>query len=359
MKKKIGILTWHYYSNFGSGLQAYALQELIKDLGYDVKIINYRNPKFGLYSKFNDSIRIILSNILGWKIPRFRYAHLRYMHKYLKQTPCVQDEIKLKGIINKFDKVVCGSDQIWAPNVFNSVYMAAQTNDKVEKISYAASIGLRDIPNELLSEYQKYLSRFKAISVREEHGKQLLERKTGLSATVVLDPTLMHSANKYSAMERRVKNIKRPYVFCYFLNKENNYSKQIIEYAREKKLLIYGYSDKISDKQWMNRLECLGADEFLWLVDNASAVFTDSYHATIFSLLFHKKFWTFVRFTINDPINQNSRIEQLINSFDIGNRVLTVKDIIDDSCPYDFEYFEKQVRNLRIKSLNYLKQSLA
>lgn len=359
MKKKIGILTWHYYSNFGSGLQTYALQQLIKDLDYDVKIINYRNPKFGLYSPFKDFIRMIFSNFLGWKIPRFRYAHLRYMYRYLKQTRCVQDETELRILLDNFDKVVCGSDQIWAPNVFNPIYMAAYANDRVEKISYAASIGLRDIPKELIPEYQKYLSRFKAISVREEGGKWLLEEKTGIKTKVVLDPTLMHSADMYRTMERKVKDIKRPYVFCYFLNKDNNYSQQVIQYAQKNNLLIYGYSDKVSDRQWMNRLEGIGADEFLWLVDNASTVFTDSYHATIFSLLFHKNFWTIVRFSNNDPINQNSRLEQLINNFAIGNRVITSDEVIDDTCLLDFEYFEKQVSNLRVDSLKYLKQALS
>ena len=356
--KKIGLLTWHYYPNFGSGLQAFALQELIKELGYDVKIVNYRNPRYGIASPVKDSIRVIFSNCFGWAITRFRFAHLSYMHNYLKQTKCVQNEQDLKDLLKGFDVVVCGSDQIWAPNAFNPIYMAAFADESVEKISYAASIGLRDIPQELVPQYRKYLYKFKAIAVREEIGKKLIEDKIGLKANVVLDPTLMLSVDKYRAMKRRVSGIKQPFVFCYFLNKENSYKEKVLKYAKENQLYIYGYSNKKSDGEWMNRLEGLGADEFLWLIDNASTVFSDSYHATIFSLLFHKNFWTFVRFAINDPINQNSRIEQLVNDFGIGDRIINDGVDIDDTYVLNFNYFDKQVETLRLLSLDYLKQAL-
>lgn len=360
--KNVGILTWHYYPNFGSALQAFALQHTIEALGYKVSIVNYRNPKFGKVNAKKDLVRLCLANTLG-RIPhrrfgRFLYAPLRFSHRYHHAGKPATDESALGALAKKFDTLVCGSDQIWAPNVFNPVYFASFADDTTRRISYAASIGLNAIPQTLAPRYRELLHPFSAVSVREEEGKDLLRRECGIDATVVLDPTLLVDAAVYSKMQRRVPGVGRPYLFCYFLNKRHAYRAAVERYAREKGLRIVGISENEADEAWMTRLTGLGADHFIWLVSHAEAVATDSYHGSIFSLIFHKDLWIFQRFAEDSPVCQNSRIRQLQSDFGIGQRMVVPGSELGGRPPIDYAHFEARLKELRASSIRFLKNSL-
>ena len=360
--KKVGVLTWHYYSNFGSALQAFALQHTIERLDYKVSFVNYHNSKFGKVSQIKDDIRLILGRTIG-KVPlkivdRFRYATICFSHKYHHLGRITTDEKLLPMLTKDYDVLVCGSDQIWAPNVFNPVYFAAFAEKHIRKISYAASIGLNTIPEDLIPKYKELLQPFYAIGIREEEGKNLLKKSCNIDSTVVLDPTLLVDVSVYEKMQRKVQGIHKPFLFCYFLNKEHKYKENVERYAYEHNLQIVGVSDKASDSDWMIRLTGLGADHFLWLINNAETIMTDSYHGSIFSLLFHKSLWIFQRFEESNPICQNSRIRQLSNNFDLGHRIITATSQIDESTVIDYEYFESRLKELRSSSIDFLKKAL-
>lgn len=362
MKKKIGILTWHYYKNYGSGLQAFALQETITRLGYDVNLINYR--KF--YSPEPSPIKRLVKKILQYTVAYFsdkvydRVVNntVVYQKRYLRETAMFTNSVELENISGGYDCLVYGSDQIWAPNVYTPIYMGAHVQKDVRKISYAASIGLNDIPEDLVETYKSNLSSYYSVAVREQEGKDLLKSKCNIDSTVVLDPTLMIDADTYRSMQRPVKGVKGKYIFCYFLNKEHKYKEKVQDYARKHNLQIIGTSDKEDDAMWMKRLANIGADQFIWLINNAETVFTDSYHGSIFSLLLHKNLWTYVRFAEDNPICQNSRIRQLQNNFNLSHRVITAEHEIDDSKMIDYDYFENRLEKLRKESLLYLKKAL-
>lgn len=365
-KNKIGILTWHYYSNFGSRLQSYALQNVIGELGYAVNIINYQNP---LYSNTTLSKRIktmvklclnkLFSNMSFFK-GQFRYSDLMFEKKYLRQTQLITSKDQLLKLTDEYSKIVYGSDQIWAPNVFNDIYMGAGVD--VRKISYAASIGLPNIPDELVNTYKRLLNDFDEISVREEATQKLLKEKCGLDSKVVLDPTLLIGVEHYKGIECKPSKCERregkDFAFCYFLNDNNNYWEKVSIICKEKKLKIYGVSLDKKNFQWMENMAGIGPREFIWLIDKAKYVFTDSYHGTIFSLLFHKDFFTFERFKADDPINQNSRIYQLDKWFNIGNRIVrkNIEDVLDK--PYDYSFFEIMLEKYKEQSLSYLREAL-
>lgn len=363
MANKIGIITWHYYANFGSGLQAFALQKLISNFGYDVEIINYRNPLLGGKNPWwKITLKYILHYTLGFLNKRVYektlLGTLKYQHEYLIQSKYFEDSDQIANIVKDYTCIVYGSDQIWAPNVYNPVYMGAYIPKRIRKVSYAASIGLNDIPNDLVETYKNNLSSFYAIAVREDEGKILLKKKCGIDAKVVLDPTLMIDASLYRNMQRSVKGINGKYIFCYFLNTEHNYKNKVIEYARKHNLKIIGVSYKEDDSEWMTMLRNIGADQFLWLINNAETIFTDSYHGSIFSLLFHKNLWIFVRFDENNPVCQNSRIRQLQNNFNLEHRVISHKSEIDDSKSINYQYFEQKLAELRHDSVSYLQNAL-
>ena len=354
----IGIITWHYYNNFGSALQSFALQEAISKEGYKVEIINYINPTHG--SAIRRLSQILLYFSLGFILKRYRtnFGRFLFSYKYLRKSTIVTDERKLKKLSERYNTIVCGSDQIWAPNCYNPVYFAMFSTSKSRKVSYAASIGLNNIPEDLIPEYKKHLEDFYMVSVREEEGRLLLKDKCNIESTVVLDPTLLHDSAFYKRIERKVSCVKGNYLFCYFLNKNHQYKDRVVKYAQKYGLQIVGVSEKTDDDKWMTKLSDLGADHFVWLINHAQAVMTDSYHGTIFSLLFRKQFWTFARFSENDPICQNSRIRQLQYYFGKNIRVVRQYDGIDESVNINYHDIDHTLNSLRTESICFLKKAL-
>ncbi len=355
-KKKVAMLTWHYYANFGSALQAYALQSQLKALGYAPVLIDYRNRKYGTVSASRERLAYLLGKLFP---ARFAYPFIRFRKEKLTLSHLVQDESRLPSVVRSFDAVVCGSDQIWAPSVLNPVYLLEFVPDDIPKISYAASVGLDDIPDEQTELYRRALSRFAKVSVREKMGAALLERKCGITAQTVLDPTLLVDAAQWTALEAKRRN-SEPYVFCYFLNKDHAYERAVRQYARACGLTIVGCSANPADASWMDMPSPkAGPCEFLSLIHHATCVFTDSYHGTIFSLLYHKPFVTFERFLPTDALCQNSRIIQLADAFGIGSRIVRVTEdtelVIAD---YDYEVFERTLEGLRKQSVDYLTEAL-
>lgn len=364
MKRRVGIMTWHYYSNFGSALQAYALQEAIKSLGYAIEVINYRDELYGKDSDFKRWSRYIISLFSDIVPPKLRtriaYPFIHFQKRYLVESKVIYDEAELKRYARKFDVIVFGSDQIWAPNVFKPQYMACFLDyDKVKAISYAASIGLDYLPSAASTVYKQYLSKFSRISVRERKGQELLLRNCSIKSDLVLDPTFLLSINQYIQIEKKPSTLPGKYVFCYFLNENNNYQATVENAARSLGAEIIGFSRKKEDKGWLKNDCSIGPEMFLWMIHHAEMVFTDSYHGTIFSLMYHKTFYHFERFEKNDTINQNSRIHQLIDYFNFSQLLINEHSIINgNSFNYDYREFERLLKDLKTKSYSYLMEAL-
>ena len=159
MTKKIGLLTWHYYSNVGSNLQAFAIAESVKALGFDCEFINYRKRELDAEYGWRRIVKSICVP-MGRLLPkRFRFETYQFQRKYLPQGPVFYDRNQFSSRCQKYDAIVCGSDQIWAPNVFDPLYLLAYAPEKTERLSYAVSIGLPSIPDELQLQYREYLSK--------------------------------------------------------------------------------------------------------------------------------------------------------------------------------------------------------
>ncbi len=353
--KKIGIITWHHYPNFGGELQAYALQTHLRRLGYTVRIIDYRPYSKRRWAEVKYMLACLLSVV--WK--RYYRAHPCFMARYFSQTRRVVEHEELVNMARQFDAVICGADQIWAPNVFDSAYMLDFVPEKVARISYAASVGLNDIPEKLRSVYQCLLSRFHRVSVRESMGATLLKNACGIDAEVVLDPTLLIEVSHWEALERKVDVPEAGYLFCYFLNAGHCYREATLRYARAHNLKIVGISRKPADAEWMQLVNNIGPREFLYLIHHARAIYTDSYHGAIFSLLYHKDFMLLERFLNTDAICQNSRIYQLRDWFNLQSRIVPSSECAgEDVPPFDYEDFEKKLCALRQHSMQFLTEAL-
>lgn len=354
--RKIGIITWHYGANHGSVLQALSLSNILCEMGYDALVINYTPSRYGRFTP----IRLFMGHILSILVPCLRktdtYASDCFRKKYLRQSkPIYNNDQLLKECVH-YNTIICGSDQIWAPNVINPVFFAHYAPKDTLKISYAASIGLNYIPNELIDIYKTNLADFKHISVREDIGKDLLQRVCGYESEVVLDPTLLHDSKYYSKFENKVKGVIGNYIFCYFLNSNHNYTNYVKEFADRVQMKVIGISNNEQDSSWMKSLKNTCAGDFLYLIRNSKYVFTDSYHGSIFSILYKKNFWIFQRFTNDDPICQNSRIIQLQKYFNLRNIIKS--SILNYNSDINYDYIEMRLKELREKSINYLINAL-
>lgn len=368
-KQHIGILTWHDPTNCGSSLQAYALHRYLRQLGFEARIINYiprwcrgdymlmplkSLPFKGFVKRVIKSFLLPFYYYLPDKIKLGIKPFYPFYQKYCKMTPACTEE-SIADVCKPFSTIISGSDQVWNPNFIDPIFLQNFTSGTVNQISYAASLGGTTLPEMQKAMYQQYLHSFSAISVREEDGRSAL-RAIGFDSDIHIDPTLLINAAHYRSISKPVSRMKESFAFCYFLKTDRAYKSQIQDYIQRHHLKAIGFSFNKQDYSWMQEIQNMGPLEWLWLIDSADVVFTNSYHATILSLIFHTPFFTFVRFAKNDPICQNSRLEQLNQYFELSDYF--VNETIPDIGVYPFEKFEERLPKLRSKANTYLKQNI-
>lgn len=361
-KPKIGILTWYNHGNIGSALQAYALQEILSRMGYCVEIIAYRmkwnRPKIRPVKTLIKNILCIISEylpILKRYEDHFRFFYLKNIHF---SSVCEEDTIA--KIAKKYDAIITGSDQIWSPKSLDSTYLLNFCNkNSVRKIAYAPSFGVSSIPEDFFNLYKSLLVDYDSISVRESTGAAILN-KMGFDVEVVADPTLLLQRQFYESIEHQVREIDSEYIFCYFLESDVHYQDAVQEYAAKLNMPIYGISANNDDYLWMKKVVKSGPCEFLWLINHATVVLTNSYHGTIFSLISEVPFYTFERFTNDDPKNENSRIYQLENTFHISQRIIRTSNLhISQNDSTDFDEFRGLLKYYAEHSYRFLSEALS
>ena len=230
--EKVGIITWFKHNNYGTVLQAYALQEKIMSFGDEAKLINYstRIKKTMIHEmKVNFIISKLSDKMLKRKYKN-NYSKVNkkfndFRNKYLNFTDECDNHIELKETSDLFDKIVCGSDQIWNPNFFDKHFFLDFVEDNSKKISYAPSIGVSTInKNEIKEKMSYYINRFSSISVREEQGRECIKEFCNKDIKVVLDPTLLLTKEEW--IESLNINVDpKPYILCYFLGNNKEYVK--------------------------------------------------------------------------------------------------------------------------------------
>lgn len=335
MNKKVGIVTW-YWGNYGSILQAYALQNAIKSIGLECEVIQHHvNGNIRMQIRYRILHQGIL-NTLKYYLNK-SIAKLQVHNKKEITLRCnalndfIEKNIKLSSQIynNKnysdcqnYKYYVCGSDQIWNPNFtfFSSFYWLGFVKNG-EKIAYAPSMGktvLRKSEEKMIA---KYLQSFKAISVRESKTSTLLNKILSKDKVItVSDPTMLIKADiwKEKVPSRR---IKEKYLFAYLIRGNKEQRDYISTIAKQRKLVLvtYPYLEgnyiNKEEKAWGD-IRCSSDDpfDFLEKIFNAELIITDSFHCSVFSLLFHKDFYVLKK-----------RMIQLISLQDSINYLLYVR----------------------------------
>lgn len=317
---KIGILTWHYYANVGSNLQAYAMLRALAKLGYDAEFVNYRHRNYdgerGARGVVKSICNVVSTVVTG--TPRF--AAYDFQRRNFRQSRRTYDAAEARALCGRYAAVICGSDQIWAPNVFDPVYMLEGVSDGVRKVSYAASIGLSDIPEGLRLRYRELLSGFDAVSVREEQARTLLHDKLGIEAACVLDPTfLLTRADWDEVSEGRFP----AEVFCYFLGDASRYAGVVALASEVTEASVTAYLPEGGDApvEGCEVVRRMGPSEFLARIRDARLVLTDSFHGIALSVNYGTDFVAFERFASGSAINQNSRVYNILGKLGLEGRL--------------------------------------
>ena len=372
---KVGIVTVYTNINYGSKLQSYALQKVLKMIGVD-KAENLLVDKDIAHDSWCVIIKRIIKNslktvlasfgykgtIIGASILRDKFVDFR--KHYISESKYTPSQITLRrkrGIVD-YDYYICGSDQIWAPNQFHEEYFLGFIDEPSIKISYATSIGLPLIPDSLKEKYKNLIEGIAHVSMREKEGALLVEQVTeGRKVPVVLDPTLLLPPPLWSDIKKDYV-VNQRYILCLFLGENETY-REWVETLKQKTgftiltLPLRTWDYQYGDKQCFD----VGPQEFLSLVEKAEYICTDSFHGMAFSVNYNKPFFVFLRFKEDDSICQNSRIFNLIDSLNLRNRL--VDDFSRDIDYYisqsiDWKYVNGKLYEMREFSLNYLKSAL-
>ena len=350
LKSRVGIVTITLGINYGNRLQNYALQEVLYKLGFasqtfeniyqERKIINKIKRYYDLKKK---------NKKFALKLKRFA----EFNRKYINIKGKIRSYYVPKNINKKFDYFICGSDQIWNPYyIGNTGTNFLSFANKNKTISYAASFGTSSIPINRKKEFQKYLNHIRCLSCREIQGVEIIKNLTGREARLVLDPTLLLSKTEWEKIAKKTKYVPDgEYLLTYFLGSvTEEYDKRIKKIANKNRLKIYNIMD-LSD---MDKFST-NPSEFIYLIKNAKLICTDSFHGTIFSIIFNKPYIIFERNSSME--NMNSRFESLNQILELPNRNYNkIKE--NEIFNIDYNKINKNIEKEKIKSIEYLKKSL-
>ena len=347
-KLKIAIVTIISY-NYGNRLQNYALQEVLQELGAQVETIPVEK-KYNWKGKLKLRVKMILAPFIK------KYAGVCW-DRFDQNIHWGKYTAMEENVGMQYDYFIAGSDQIWNP-IFkcNSdreflVFTAVE-----KKIAYAASIGLDELPPGVTHKYKEYISAFKAVSVREDSAADIIERLGCARPKVVLDPTMILPTNRWKAIADQSKiRIKQRYALVYFLGtRTKEYDFFILQKAAEMNIELIDVMKLPSDVK-----SKIGPAEFVSLLYHSEAVFTDSFHGTVFSILFHKPFIVFERPYEEGYGKMSSRLDTLLKAFELYKcRVNRKEQLKTMTLQYDFSGVDGILKEKRKDSVDFLKDAL-
>ncbi len=370
----VGIITFHAAYNFGSALQAYALQEAVKRAGCAPKIINYRmkaqkryyallRPWYGPRTFAKDVMQVSVLRERSVRRKRFE----DFMKRYMRLTDEFADPNETSRFANRFDCVISGSDQIWnshacelenQPFAYMFPYLLCGVTKP--KFSYASSIV--NMKDSELARLCPYLRRFRFLSVRERSSCGRLQKATGMKVANVLDPTLLFSGDEWRKMMRIQTRQEKSGIVFYTLGGYNTVAQMkplLMELAESMKERVTVLTPNCcvmwkKGEPFENHPE-FGPVEFLNALENAKLVVTDSYHGTILSADLNRPFYSVVYGGASD-----FRKTDLLETLGLSGRVIrggaSVRALPQETI--DFGPVNQALELLRKNSWNYLKQSI-
>lgn len=341
--KKIGIVTLNGNFNIGNRLQNYALKKYLESLKLDVETIWFCRIK----DRFIMIIKNIIFNFLissrGHNFRKFSKSYLNT--KYFAST----------NVSNRYDYIIVGSDQVWNynfPGFSKTMFLDFSPYEK--NIAYSASFGIDRIPTKYNNMYKNGLNNIKSLSVREDAGKKIVNDIVGRKdVEVLVDPTMLLDKKEWDRVAKKPKKLNdSKYILLYFLGNISKKRMDVInKYAKENNYEIINILDKES------KFYSCGPAEFLYLEKHAELICTDSYHASVFSIIYDRPFIIYDRDEKNHG-NMGSRIDTLLSKLKINDRRYNGKSITSKNLKHDYKKAYEVLKLEREKSKKYLKKSM-
>lgn len=335
---KVGIQTF-FQNNYGAVLQAYALKSYIEEsCSGDVEVINFTTDNhlktFKVFNKNaggNIATAIVKNIILFFRYGRIKRQYKRinsFKNKYLSLTRRYSSMEDMFNNMPEEDVYVTGSDQVFNPkSPYMPVYYLAFDKKGKKKVAYAPSFGISEFSKELTDKISGLLKDFDALSCREQVGADYMASIVGHPVPGVVDPVLLLDSNRWSKVAAPI-NLKYKYIFVYDRNGGNNLIKLAQRLSEETKLPIVVISaDNCCLYKVKKRIFDAGPEEFIGYIKNAEYVVTDSFHGTMFSLIFGKQFYVYSAIP-----SLFSRIENVLSKLGMKDRIVRKGDL------YSFQF---------------------
>lgn len=362
MARKIGIITYHRAINYGSVLQAYALNKYLRKCGHEVETIDYYSYKqenlYYIFQPYNTARNLVrnLHSLLYKK--KLNIKKKKFDTFIIDNIPLSKNKYRqiheLSNHSFDYDIYFVGSDQVWNPLCidFDEVYLLSFVKDKKKCNSYAPSIAIQDIS--LYKDlFYRYLKDFRFLSVRESLGVKLIENIVHRKVEEVVDPVLLLKKEEWSEIGNE-NPINEPYILCYFIGNIPNMRKFAIKMSKHLKLTLIVIIKDLRELFYQNKkFYDAGPCDFISLIKNASYVCTNSYHAVLFSLIYKINFWVFVNEEATS--SSNSRIYNIGLKLGFTDRILNSNcDKIEFDKDINFEGIDKLMQHEIERSKEYL-----
>jgi len=377
---KIGILTQPLHTNYGGLLQSFALQTVLKKMGHEVWTIDRPGRKSTLIVKSLSIIKRFLVKTIYhksiiiriWPTSKEKKVINKYMNNFIKEN--IRTTLKIDSVVKlsllkkyQFDAYIVGSDQVWRPK-----YSPCITNyfldfldgvDKVKRIAYAASFGVEnwEFTNKQTNQCASLAKRFDKISVREDSAITLCKKYLGVDAIHVLDPTMLLAKEDYMKLiEKSNIPYSEGFLMTFILDRSYEKDKIIKKAIKELNLNPFSVTPRnLFSEVGGNRIEdCIFPSVNEWIKGfiKADYVITDSFHGTVFSIIFNKPF-----ISIGNSNRGMTRFTSLLKMFGLEERIIqSIDDLTLEKLqkPINFEYVNKTLKENQKRSFMFLINSL-
>ena len=373
---KIGIITFNSAHNYGAVLQVWALQKKLHDEGHQVEVINYRPSVIDRVYQIFEPKRISGNELVNRGCHKLQFIKAKmtnsskakrykkfekFIREVLPSTKPYHSYEALKNAEFDYDLMITGSDQVWNGNItkgINGAYFLAFGDEKIKRISYAASIGKEAFDEEEKIIVEKYLKDLDYISVREEKAKVAVDQLTDKEVDLVLDPTLLLDREKYDTLKKPFPVKGGDYIFVHnvhLVKVDARLNAIVEEISKRTGLPVVSNRADYNFSNEIGKFSANGPEEFLGVIDGAKFVITNSFHATVFSTIYEKNFITVPHYKNPD------RMRNLLQMFGLENHLIAeVKDIPKDLSELDIDYVKVNElrKKARVTSEAYLQKAL-
>ena len=373
MEKKIGIITFHNSYNCGSMLQAYAMQQIVDRItGRKSEIIDFSNEQqhqlYSVHQPCNNVKNIIKNVLLAPYFQRIRknydtYERFKRDNFNLSAYPMRRmDELSDEA----YAAVITGSDQVWNITIEDGddAYFLPWVKS-AKKIAYAPSFGAKDISKFAKNpqRYAEYLRTFSSLSIRERNGQQWLQKLTGRKPELLLDPTLLLDSADYDLIASKDLKLPPKYIFYYSPGYSHDINHLVQQISKKYSLPVIAFNTKTFYVKGMQfsgfKLPTVeNPATYLQLIKNAELVITTSFHGTVFSSIYRKKFWTIKN---GGMFDDDDRVKTLMYLLDLEDRMIPIEfsDTFDYLQNKEYKRYEALLKQGREKAYRYLEDALS